>query len=200
MKWSNHDRLVDSYGVRLEGWPASVPKQNPSVLSAAQNKAILDALEDGSMRFVSVKAASPGPDSGNGVVEEARNRERMQREREIFEDAVDFTAGQGGREDAFVEHRSAESAVGESGGPRSASLANIAAQQNNQVGDDMTLGALQLVLDMETLEEVDRGVGASKETTPSHPASSNTKVRDEADAADGTGTRKRRRVGNTGHM
>lgn len=51
MKWSNHSRL-DSYGVTLSGWPADIPKQNPSTLSVSQMKILLDVLEDGRMHFV----------------------------------------------------------------------------------------------------------------------------------------------------
>ena len=50
MKWSNPERL-DVYGVRLVGWPEGIPAQNPSSLKAGQNKALLEALQSGSMRF-----------------------------------------------------------------------------------------------------------------------------------------------------
>jgi hypothetical protein len=51
MKWSNHSRL-DTYGVTLSGWPANIPKQNPSTLSVSQMRALLDLLEDGRLHFV----------------------------------------------------------------------------------------------------------------------------------------------------
>jgi hypothetical protein len=51
MKWSNHDRLT-SYGVRLLGWPLGVPMQNPSTLTASQNRQILEAMDSGRMQFI----------------------------------------------------------------------------------------------------------------------------------------------------
>jgi hypothetical protein len=51
MKWSNHSRL-DIYGVTLSGWPADIPKQNPSTLTVSQMRILLDLLEDGRMHFV----------------------------------------------------------------------------------------------------------------------------------------------------
>ncbi|KAL1690620.1 hypothetical protein GGG16DRAFT_125586 [Schizophyllum commune] len=50
MKWTNQERL-HAYGVRLVGWPADIPLQNPSILKATQNTALLEALRQGSMRF-----------------------------------------------------------------------------------------------------------------------------------------------------
>ncbi|KIM84820.1 hypothetical protein PILCRDRAFT_5867 [Piloderma croceum F 1598] len=55
MKWSNHDRL-STHDVRLVGWPPSIPQQNPSAMTAAQNKLLLEALADGSMRFEKIGA------------------------------------------------------------------------------------------------------------------------------------------------
>ncbi|KAH9481383.1 hypothetical protein JR316_0005908 [Psilocybe cubensis] len=51
MKWTNPERL-DVYGVRLEGWPEGVPAQNPSTLRVNQNKMLLEAMQNGSMKFV----------------------------------------------------------------------------------------------------------------------------------------------------
>ncbi|KAI0078824.1 hypothetical protein K474DRAFT_1660007 [Panus rudis PR-1116 ss-1] len=56
MKWSKHSNL-SMYGIRLEGWPDDVPKQNPSSLNMAQNKAILDALKSGTLRFVRLESS-----------------------------------------------------------------------------------------------------------------------------------------------
>lgn len=39
------------YGVRLVGWPEGVPSQNPSSLKSGQNRSLLDALQNGMMRF-----------------------------------------------------------------------------------------------------------------------------------------------------
>ncbi len=50
MKWTNHSNL-SVYGVRLEGWPSSIPMQNPSTLSSSQNRALRDALSNGTLRF-----------------------------------------------------------------------------------------------------------------------------------------------------
>ena len=58
MKWSNPERL-DAYGVRLIGWPEGVPAQNPSHFKASQNKVLLEALQNGSMRFEKVTPANP---------------------------------------------------------------------------------------------------------------------------------------------
>lgn len=53
MKWTNPERL-DAYGVRLVGWPDGVPAQNPSTLKVNQNKVLLEAIQNGSMKFVKV--------------------------------------------------------------------------------------------------------------------------------------------------
>jgi len=50
MKWTNHGNL-SVYGVRLEGWPSSIPMQNPSTLSSSQNRALRDALSNGTLKF-----------------------------------------------------------------------------------------------------------------------------------------------------
>lgn len=50
MKWTSPERL-DAYGVRLVGWPPSIPAQNPSSLKVSQNKQLLECLENGTMRF-----------------------------------------------------------------------------------------------------------------------------------------------------
>lgn len=52
MKWTSPEKL-DLYGVRLVGWPSTVPSQNPSSLKFDQNKLLLEALENGTMRFES---------------------------------------------------------------------------------------------------------------------------------------------------
>jgi hypothetical protein len=51
MKWSNHSRL-SSYDVRIVGWPKAVPHRNPSTLSVTEIRALLDALENGSLLFM----------------------------------------------------------------------------------------------------------------------------------------------------
>ena len=62
MKWTNPERL-DTYGVRLVGWPEGVPAQNPSMLKSSQNKLVHEAMLSGSMRFEKIRAPAPG-DSG----------------------------------------------------------------------------------------------------------------------------------------
>jgi len=51
MRWKNQGNL-ETYGVRLVGWPVDIPMQNPSTLSAAQNTQILNALNEGTMQFL----------------------------------------------------------------------------------------------------------------------------------------------------
>lgn len=58
MKWTNPERL-DMYGVRLVGWPEGVPSQNPSTFKVSQNKILLEALQNGSMRFEKITSANP---------------------------------------------------------------------------------------------------------------------------------------------
>jgi hypothetical protein len=53
MRWKNQGNL-ETYGVRLVGWPVSVPMQNPSTLSAAQNTQILNVLNEGTMQFLPI--------------------------------------------------------------------------------------------------------------------------------------------------
>lgn len=50
MKWTNPERL-DTYGVRLVGWPPDIPPQNPSTLKVNQNKQLLEAFKSGAARF-----------------------------------------------------------------------------------------------------------------------------------------------------
>jgi len=53
MRWKNQGNL-ETYGVQLVGWPIDIPMQNPSTLSAAQNNQILNALNEGTMRFLPI--------------------------------------------------------------------------------------------------------------------------------------------------
>jgi hypothetical protein len=53
MRWKNQGTL-ETYGVRLVGWPVDIPMQNPSTLSAAQNTQILNALNEGTMQFLPI--------------------------------------------------------------------------------------------------------------------------------------------------
>jgi len=65
MKWTNPERL-DMYGVRLVGWPVSIPAQNPSSLKLPQNKQLLECLQNGTMRFEK-SLITPGPVDGLGA-------------------------------------------------------------------------------------------------------------------------------------
>lgn len=60
MKWTNHGNL-SVYGVRLEGWPPSIPMQNPSTLSSSQNRALRDALSNGTLKFCRINPEAPTP-------------------------------------------------------------------------------------------------------------------------------------------
>ncbi|KAF9468066.1 hypothetical protein BDZ94DRAFT_1154544 [Collybia nuda] len=57
MKWTSPDKL-NVYGVRLVGWPSTIPAQNPSTLRASQNQLLLDSLERGIMRFEKILVSS----------------------------------------------------------------------------------------------------------------------------------------------
>lgn len=87
MKWSNHSNL-GTYGIELVGWPPGVPMRNPSVLSVAQNQAILDAFKNGTMWFRRL-----------GQMETAALNTPDQQEEEnddaLFEDTIDFTGASG---------------------------------------------------------------------------------------------------------
>ena len=58
MKWTDHSKLEAAYGIRIIGWPPSVPFRNPSSLSVAQNRQVLEALHDRTMRFERVAQTS----------------------------------------------------------------------------------------------------------------------------------------------
>ncbi|KIM39822.1 hypothetical protein M413DRAFT_37741, partial [Hebeloma cylindrosporum] len=59
MKWTNPERL-DVYGVRLVGWPEGVPAQNPSTLKVNQNKLLLDAIQNGTLKFEKMNNVGTG--------------------------------------------------------------------------------------------------------------------------------------------
>lgn len=60
MKWTNHGNL-SVYGVRLEGWPTSIPMQNPSTLSTSQNRELRDALASGTLKFCRINVETSTP-------------------------------------------------------------------------------------------------------------------------------------------
>ncbi|GJE88642.1 hypothetical protein PsYK624_047250 [Phanerochaete sordida] len=89
MKWSNHANLA-AYGVELRGWPPDVPVRNPSLLSAAQNQAVLDALHSGAMRFRRIgQEDAPAPDTLQGPRDDDAEVDAL------FEDTIDFDASSG---------------------------------------------------------------------------------------------------------
>lgn len=70
MKWTDHSKLEAAYGIRVIGWPSSVPLQNPSSLSVTQNRQVLEELRNGSMRFEHVAQTSssqPGTSSSDAA-------------------------------------------------------------------------------------------------------------------------------------
>ncbi|TBU48852.1 hypothetical protein BD309DRAFT_986978 [Dichomitus squalens] len=89
MKWTNHSKL-SAYGVRLDGWPDGVPAQNPSTLSVAQNKLLLDLLHEGKLYFSRLEGR-PIPDINGGEDEKLSDRD----EDAMFEDSIDYTWGSG---------------------------------------------------------------------------------------------------------
>ena len=86
MKWTNHANL-EAYKIRLEGWPHGIPLQNPSTLTTAQNRQILEALANGTLRFVPMEGmAGPSqlayPDLPSTLDAEEAN---------VFAEAVDLS-------------------------------------------------------------------------------------------------------------
>ena len=84
MKWTNHSKL-STYGVQLRGWPASVPSQNPSTLTVAQNKLLLDLLRERHIYFVrttSTQGSSPETSAETGG-------EVLQNADTMFEDTIE---------------------------------------------------------------------------------------------------------------
>ncbi|KAI0671746.1 hypothetical protein C8Q78DRAFT_1030674 [Trametes maxima] len=87
MKWTNHSKL-HAYGVRLVGWPANVPLQNPSTLSTTQNKLLLEMLGSGRISFSRLDGTQPpneAPPKGSQLLQ--GDDEAM------FEDSIDYSWG-----------------------------------------------------------------------------------------------------------
>ncbi len=84
MKWTNHSKL-DSYGVKLEGWPDHVPRQNPSTLSVSQNKILLDLLSEGKMFFSHIEGTQPLEAAMSAEENPIRDEDAM------FADSIDFS-------------------------------------------------------------------------------------------------------------
>ncbi|KAI0787666.1 hypothetical protein C8Q74DRAFT_1253160 [Fomes fomentarius] len=84
MKWTNHSNL-DVYGVRIVGWPDDVPQQNPSTLSVAQNRLILELLNGGKLHFVHMDGTTTA-EASHGVEEVPQRDEDM-----MFADSIDYS-------------------------------------------------------------------------------------------------------------
>ncbi|KAF8627008.1 hypothetical protein AX15_004591 [Amanita polypyramis BW_CC] len=74
MKWTNPERL-DTYGVRLVGWPSDIPAQNPSSLKQGQNKQLLQGLDNRTLRFEKIIETESQDDVLEGTVEDAAGLE-----------------------------------------------------------------------------------------------------------------------------
>lgn len=77
MRWTNHD-LLQTYGVRIDGWPKDIPKRNPSSLTAAENTRLKGCLQNGSLIFhrldgqdVLITASATGSSSLSANVDDA---------------------------------------------------------------------------------------------------------------------------------
>lgn len=84
MKWTNHSNL-DVYGVRIVGWPDDVPQQNPSTLSVAQNRLILELLNGGKLRFVHMDGTTTA-EASHSIEEVPQRDEDM-----MFADSIDYS-------------------------------------------------------------------------------------------------------------
>ncbi|KAI0331925.1 hypothetical protein GY45DRAFT_1321749 [Cubamyces sp. BRFM 1775] len=85
MKWTNHSTL-EKYGVRIVGWPESVPLQNPSMLSAAQNQLLLEMLGTGRIRFVRLDGTQVATNTYHPGSNNPHHDEDA-----MFEDAIDYS-------------------------------------------------------------------------------------------------------------
>lgn len=85
MKWTNHSKL-DAYGVRLVGWPDTIPLQNPSTFSVAQNKRLLEMLGAGQIFFERLDGVPSSQSWQDSVVQSPHLDEEA-----MFEDAIDFS-------------------------------------------------------------------------------------------------------------
>ncbi|KAI0367767.1 hypothetical protein BV20DRAFT_999883 [Pilatotrama ljubarskyi] len=85
MKWTNHSKL-SNYGVRVVGWPDNIPLQNPSSLSVAQNKLLLEMLATGQISFVRLD----GSDVPTGPHKHDADSPRPEEEA-MFEDSIDYS-------------------------------------------------------------------------------------------------------------
>ena len=83
MKWTNHSKL-DAYGVKLVGYPESIPLANPSSLSASQNRLLLDLFASGKTHFARIDGA---PVAHTSVDEPSLQKD----EDAIFEASIDYS-------------------------------------------------------------------------------------------------------------
>ncbi|KAL1949481.1 hypothetical protein VTO73DRAFT_8362 [Trametes versicolor] len=96
MKWTNHSKL-DAYGVRLVGWPDTIPLQNPSTFSVAQNKRLLEMLGAGQIFFERLDGVQTSQSWQDTAVQSPHLDEEA-----MFEDAIDFSwTGEPGEHDSL---------------------------------------------------------------------------------------------------
>lgn len=96
MKWTNHSKL-DAYGVRLVGWPDTIPLQNPSTFSVAQNKRLLEMLGAGQISFERLDGVQTSQSWQDTVGQSLHLDEEA-----MFEDAIDFSwTGEPGEHDSL---------------------------------------------------------------------------------------------------
>ncbi|KAH8099927.1 hypothetical protein BXZ70DRAFT_894022, partial [Cristinia sonorae] len=98
MKWSNHSHL-DSYNIRIVGWPEGVPKANPSTLSMAQNRAIFDGLANGTIHFVPTGMPQVGRNPARSSI---ANIPPPPEDLDVFEGTIDFSGGVPDDDDAHA--------------------------------------------------------------------------------------------------
>ncbi|KAH9945182.1 uncharacterized protein BXZ73DRAFT_73369 [Epithele typhae] len=84
MKWTNHTKL-DVYQVQIHGWPENVPLQNPSMLSLAHNKHLLELITAGKIHFTRI-GGHPSGDTSSTMDYEIQKDEDT-----IFEDSIDYS-------------------------------------------------------------------------------------------------------------
>ena len=72
--------------MQLHGWPDGVPMQNPSTLTTAQNKVLLDLLHEGKIYFSRLEGVpAPATETNEAEASAAKDEEA------IFEDSIDYT-------------------------------------------------------------------------------------------------------------
>ncbi|OSD06565.1 hypothetical protein PYCCODRAFT_1474680 [Trametes coccinea BRFM310] len=86
MKWTNHSKL-DTYGVRVVGWPDHIPMRNPSSLSVAQNQLLFELLSSGQVHFERID----GERTTGSLQPSAEHSPPHRDEDAMFEDSIDYS-------------------------------------------------------------------------------------------------------------